>query len=119
MACSRPAAPSREVRAPDHEVRAPDDTVRAPDDMVRAPDHAVRAPDAPGPSLAVVDAPLAWSDERARLTLAYRRAHSDPGATDLAIEPRVIVIHYTGGGSAAATRAYFDHVRIEAARAEL
>ena len=118
MACSRPAAPSHEVRAPDHEVRAPDDEVRAPDAAVRAPDAAVRAPDAATP-LTIVDAPLAWSAERARLTLAYRRAHSDPGATDLAIEPRVIVLHYTGGGSAAATRAYFDHVRIEAARAQL
>jgi N-acetyl-anhydromuramyl-L-alanine amidase AmpD len=62
---------------------------------------------------------MAWSDERARLTLEYRRAHSDPGATDLTIEPRVIVLHYTDGGSAAATRAYFDAPRIEASRAQL
>jgi N-acetyl-anhydromuramyl-L-alanine amidase AmpD len=68
---------------------------------------------------AIVDAPMAWSDERARLTLDYRRRHSDPAATDLAIEPRVIVLHYTGGGSAAATRAYFDQPRVEAARALL
>lgn len=65
---------------------------------------------------AIVDAPMAWSDERARLTLDYRRRHSDPAATDLTIEPRVIVLHYTGGGSAAATRAYFDQPRIEASR---
>jgi N-acetylmuramoyl-L-alanine amidase len=68
------------------------------------------------PRLTIVDAPMAWSDERARLTLDYRRRHSDPTATDLAIEPRVIVLHYTGGGSAAATRAYFDQPRIEASR---
>ncbi|HEY1547390.1 MAG TPA: peptidoglycan recognition family protein [Kofleriaceae bacterium] len=68
---------------------------------------------------AIVDAPMAWSDERARLTLDYRRRHSDPAATDLVIEPRVIVLHYTGGGSAAATRAYFDQPRIEASRALL
>ena len=73
------------------------------------------APHAP----AIVDAPLAWSDERARLTLDYRRRHSDPAATDLEIAPRVIVLHYTGGGSAAATRAYFDQPRIEPARAVL
>ncbi len=72
---------------------------------------------APGPT--IVDAPMAWSDERARLTLDYRRRHSDPAATDLTIEPRVIVLHYTGGGSAAATRAYFDQVRIEASRRQL
>jgi hypothetical protein len=69
--------------------------------------------------LAIVDAPLAWSDERARLTLDYRRRHSDPSATDLEIVPRVIVLHFTGGDSAAATRAYFDQPHIEAARAVL
>ncbi len=68
---------------------------------------------------AIVDAPMAWSAERERLTLDYRRHHSDPGAADLTITPRVIVLHYTGGDSAKATRAYFDNVRIEAARKDL
>jgi len=76
------------------------------------------APDA-APALAIVDAPMAWSDERARLTLEYRRAHSDPNATDLAIDPRAIVLHYTAGGSATATRQYFDNLRIEAARKDI
>ncbi|MGE5186087.1 MAG: N-acetylmuramoyl-L-alanine amidase [Acidobacteriota bacterium] len=76
-------------------------------------------PDAGSPKLVIVDTPMAWSDERARLTLEYRRAHSDPDAKDLTITPRVIVLHYTAGGSAKATRRYFDHVRIEAARPEL
>ena len=71
------------------------------------------------PSLPVIEAPIAWTDERARLTLDYRRAHSDPGATDLTIEPQVIVLHATGGNSAHATRAYFDPPRIEAARKAL
>ncbi|MBA3822057.1 MAG: N-acetylmuramoyl-L-alanine amidase [Deltaproteobacteria bacterium] len=82
-------------------------------------DGAVRTGDAiaPGaPVLAIVDAPLRWSTERAELTLAYRRAHSDRAATDLVIAPRAIVLHYTGGGSATATRTYFDKVRIEASR---
>jgi len=73
--------------------------------------------DAPG--VAIVDAPMAWSDEREQLTLDYRRAHSDPNAKDLAIDPKVIVLHYTGGNSAKATRAYFDSVKIEAARKAL
>ena len=76
------------------------------------------ASDAPANALAIVDAPMAWSAERERLTLAYRRQHNDPDATDLTIDPRVIVLHYTAGGSAAATRHYFDNVRIEAARKE-
>jgi len=69
--------------------------------------------------LAIVDAPIAWSAEREQLTLAYRREHSDPAAKDLAITPHVIVLHYTDGTSAKATRAYFAQPRIEAARKEL
>lgn len=68
---------------------------------------------------AIVDAPIKWTDERARLTLEYRQRHSDPDAKDLTIEPHVIVLHYTDGDSAKATRAYFDNVRIEAARKDL
>lgn len=62
---------------------------------------------------------MAWTDERARLTLSYRRAHSDPDAEDLTIAPRVIVLHYTGGGSALGTRRYFDHPEIERSRKAL
>ena len=69
--------------------------------------------------LAVVDAPIRWTPERERLTLAYRRQHSDRNAQDVTIEPRVIVLHYTGGNSAAATRKYFDNVRIERGRKQL
>lgn len=71
------------------------------------------------PTVEVVDAPMAWSDERAALTLAYRRAHSDAAATDLTIEPRVIILHYTAGSSAKATRRYFDNVKIESSRTKL
>ena len=78
----------------------------------------VDAPPA-APAVAVVDAPMAWSAERERLTLDYRRQHSDEAATDLAIEPHVIVLHYTGGSSAKATRGYFDNPTIEASRKEL
>lgn len=67
----------------------------------------------------IVDAPMKWSAERAELTLEYRRQHSDPDAADLTITPHVIVLHYTAGDSAAATRTYFDNVRIEAGRKDL
>jgi N-acetylmuramoyl-L-alanine amidase len=72
-----------------------------------------------GADPAIVQAPMRWTAERARLTLAYRRQHSDPAAADLTIAPRVIVLHYTAGGSAKATRGYFDNERIEASRKEL
>ncbi len=83
------------------------------------PDAVVVAVPPDAPAVAIVDAPIGWSAERERLTLAYRRAHSDPDATDLTIVPQVIVLHYTGGGSATATRAYFDSPAIEAGRAQL
>jgi N-acetyl-anhydromuramyl-L-alanine amidase AmpD len=82
-------------------------------------DAAVVPSVAAAPSVPIVEAPIAWSAERERLTLDYRRAHSDPDATDLTIDPHVIVLHYTAGGSAKATRAYFDNPRIEASRKEL
>ena len=105
-ACSAPAqAPRR------------DDAARAP--AVTTPTLDAAAVKAKVERPAIVDAPTAWSDERDRLTLAYRRQHSDPDAADLTIEPRVIVLHYTAGGSAKATRAYFDAARIEAGRPEL
>ncbi|HEY5920507.1 MAG TPA: peptidoglycan recognition family protein [Kofleriaceae bacterium] len=79
------------------------------------------ASDAPpdAPAVAIVDAPMKWNAERERLTLDYRRAHSDANAKDVAIDPRVIVLHYTGGNSAKGTRTYFDNVKIEAARKQL
>jgi hypothetical protein len=103
---------------------APPPTSPAPRDagvaVASASADAAVAIDAAVPlEVAIVDAPMAWSAERARLTLDYRRAHSDPRATDLDITPSVIVLHYTGGHSAKGTRAYFDNVRVEAARKDI
>lgn len=106
--CSKPSAHRADVRAPE----APTPVVRE----AAAADAAL--PDA-ALTVAIVDAPMVWSDERAQLTLAYRRQHSDPGAQDLTIDPHVIVLHHTGSGSAKSTRAYFDNLRIEAARKDL
>ncbi|MCX5743396.1 MAG: peptidoglycan recognition family protein [Proteobacteria bacterium] len=112
-ACSRPSVGEvgkLEPAAPNAPRDAP---VRA--DVVSR--DAAAPPDATSPP--IVDAPMAWSAERAQLTLDYRRRHVDAQATDLTIEPRVIVLHYTAGGSAEGTRAYFDAPRIEAERAIL
>ena len=113
-----PATPAAPVRAGAHEPRAlgPD---AAPVDAAPVDAAPVDAAPPDSPGVAIVDAPMAWSAERERLTLAYRRAHSDPDAADLTIEPTVIVLHYTDGGSAKSTRAYFDTPTIEASRAEL
>lgn len=123
-ACSRPAArrDAPQVESP----RAADAAVTG--DGIAAGATAIdgaldpapaATPDARRSAVTIVDAPMAWSERRAELTLAYRRMHSDRHATDLAIEPRVIVLHYTGGGSAAGTRRYFDNLEIESSRKTL
>jgi hypothetical protein len=121
LACSQPARSRDEGAARGEPPRA---TAANPPVAIADAAQPLDAPgvvDAPGVADApvIVDAPMAWSAERERLTLAYRRRHSDPAAADLAIDPRVIVLHYTDGGSAAATRRYFDGVRIEAGRKQL
>jgi N-acetylmuramoyl-L-alanine amidase len=67
----------------------------------------------------IVDRPIKFDAEREQLTLAYRRAHSDPEAKDIEIEPRMIVLHYTAGGSAKGTINYFDSVHLEKGRKKL
>jgi hypothetical protein len=118
VSCSRPAARRDEVAREAH-VHTPAvgaaPAVTSVDAAFAMPIDA--APDAPRAT--IVEAPMAWSTEREKLTLEYRRAHSDGSATDLAIAPRVIVLHFTGGNSAASTRAYFDNTRIEASRKAL
>jgi len=113
-ACSRPSPRRDEVRVAEPARSAVLDAPALPRPDAPTADATVDAP-----ALAIVDAPITWNDRRARLTLDYRRAHSNRDAQDLAIEPRVIVLHYTGGSSAKATRAYFDNVEIEAARTQL
>lgn len=105
VACSE--TPAQPVPAPPP---APD---AAP---VRIADAAVS--DAVKP-LPIVDAPMKWGTKREALTLAYRRQHSARDAKDLTIEPKVILLHYTAGGSGKSTRAYMDNVEIEASRPEL
>ncbi|HEX3765099.1 MAG TPA: peptidoglycan recognition family protein [Kofleriaceae bacterium] len=73
----------------------------------------------PEADLKIVDKPIPFDDERVRLTLEYRRQHSDPDARDITIEPKVIVLHYTAGGSAKSTFEYFSGNHMEAARSQL
>lgn len=61
----------------------------------------------------IVDKPITFDEERQRLTLEYRRLHEDPAATDITITPRMVVLHYTAGGSFEGTWKYFDRVHIE------
>ncbi len=60
-----------------------------------------------------------FDQERIQLTVAYRRAHQDPGADGVIIKPRMIILHWTGIPSFESTWNYFNRDRAEAARAEL
>ncbi|MBZ0231280.1 MAG: N-acetylmuramoyl-L-alanine amidase [Deltaproteobacteria bacterium] len=71
------------------------------------------------PLATIVDWPIAWPPSRDAAMLVYRRAHSDADAADTTIVPRMIVLHYTAGGSAKGTKSYFDRPRLEASRAKL
>ncbi|SFD55247.1 N-acetylmuramoyl-L-alanine amidase [Nannocystis exedens] len=74
------------------------------------------APPPAEPPLAIVDRPITYDEARMARTIAYRRAHQDPAASGVEIEPRMIILHHTGGGSADATWRYFDRPTIESAR---
>jgi hypothetical protein len=82
-----------------------------------APSNADGRASAPAPT--IVDKPIAFSAARKRLTIAYRKLHQDPNIDDITIEPTMIVLHYTGGNSAAGTWRYFNRLRLEGRRAKL
>jgi N-acetylmuramoyl-L-alanine amidase len=63
--------------------------------------------------------PIDFGKERIELTIAYRRAHQDPAANDVIIQPKMIILHWTGISSFTSTWNYFNRVRAEAARADL
>ncbi|MDC0719646.1 N-acetylmuramoyl-L-alanine amidase [Nannocystis bainbridge] len=84
----------------------------APEDIQVPTPTEPSAPSAP----VLVDRPITYDEARVARTIAYRRAHQDPAADSVAIEPRMIVLHHTGGGSADATWRYFDRPTIESGR---
>jgi hypothetical protein len=69
--------------------------------------------------LRIVSRPINFDQERIELTLAYRRAHQDPKANDVIIQPKMIILHWTGIPSFESTWNYFNRNRAEAARSEL
>jgi len=74
---------------------------------------------APTDSLRIVDRPIQFGEERTRLTVEYRRIHEDPAASSVHIEPRMIILHFTGNGSLESSWQYFNRTRIEAERKDV
>jgi N-acetylmuramoyl-L-alanine amidase len=68
----------------------------------------------------IVDKFIPFGEERQKLTLEYIQDHYDPKATDINIEPKMIILHWTGGGgSAKGTIATFSGTYIESGRKEV
>ncbi len=69
--------------------------------------------------LPIVETPLPWNEERSELTRAYIREHlgeQDPG---IDIDPKVIVLHWTGPGTLRSTWNTFASSRLGGDRAAL
>jgi len=57
--------------------------------------------------------PIDFDQERIDLTLAYRRIHQDPHAKDILIQPKMIILHWTGINSLESTWNYFNRTRLK------
>ena len=79
----------------------------------------LRAGQTTNPELHIVDKPINFDQERTRLTIAYRRLHQAPKANDVIIQPKMIILHWTGISSFKAAWNYFNNTRAEAAREQL
>lgn len=69
--------------------------------------------------LRIKNKPINFDQERIQLTIDYRRAHQDSKANDVTIQPRMIILHWTGIASFDSTWKYFNRTRAETARSEL
>jgi hypothetical protein len=67
----------------------------------------------------ILSKPISFDQERIELTIAYRRLHQDPAAHDVIIQPKMIILHWTGIPSFKSTWNYFNRTRAEAERPEL
>ncbi len=68
------------------------------------------------PPLAIVERPITYDDNRREKTITYRQRHQDPAASDIFIDPKLIILHHTGGGDLDGTWRYFDRPTVERSR---
>lgn len=80
--------------------------------------HAALAEPTPPPAASpkIIDRPIRFDAERVSLTVAYRRAHQDPLASDASMTPRMVVLHFTGGTSLDSAWAYFQRLKADPSR---
>lgn len=67
----------------------------------------------------IIDKPINFDPERIQLTIAYRKLHQDPKASDVIIQPKMIILHWTGIPAFKSTWNYFNQTHAESAREQL
>lgn len=73
---------------------------------------------APGEPV-IIDRPIPFGEKRRALSLEYIRERYDPRAESIVIEPRMIVVHWTGSSSLLSTLAAFHFEALPVWRREI
>lgn len=64
----------------------------------------------------IISKPIDYSQERIRLSLEYLKSHYNIVQSSPAISPKIIVLHYTAGGTVETNYKYFNKTHLESAR---
>ncbi|NML69905.1 N-acetylmuramoyl-L-alanine amidase [Chryseobacterium sp. RP-3-3] len=64
----------------------------------------------------IINKPIDYSPERVRLSLEYLKSHYNIVQNTVTISPKVIVLHYTAGGTVETNYKYFNKTHLESAR---
>lgn len=64
----------------------------------------------------IVNKPINYSEERIRLSLEYLKEHHGLSQKTPTIVPKIIVMHYTAGGTVESNFKYFNNTHLESAR---
>jgi N-acetyl-anhydromuramyl-L-alanine amidase AmpD len=65
----------------------------------------------------IIHKPISYTDERIKLSLEYLKNRHGLIQTTPTISPKIIVLHYTAGGTLKSTFNYFNNTKIEDSRA--
>ena len=66
--------------------------------------------------LKIISKPINYSAERVQLSLEYLKDHHGIVKKTPTIEPKIIVLHYTAGGTVESNFKYFNNTHLESAR---
>ncbi|PQA94514.1 N-acetylmuramoyl-L-alanine amidase [Chryseobacterium shigense] len=64
----------------------------------------------------IINQPIDYSPERVRLSLEYLKSHYNIVQSSATISPKMIVLHYTAGGTVETNYKYFNKTYLESAR---